>query len=56
MAEEGTDDGLRFAISYGEGFGPASKVVNADKEESLTVGDREGPDHIRVDVAEAGIR
>ncbi len=55
MAEESTDDGLRFAVRDGDGFGPAGKVVDAGMEESLTVGGREGPDQIKVDVAKAGI-
>ncbi len=55
MAEESTDDGLRFAVRDGDGFGPAGKAVDAGKEERLTVGGREGSDQIRVDVAKAVI-
>ncbi len=32
----------------GDGFGPAGKAVDAGKEESLTVGGREGSDQIKV--------
>ncbi len=55
MAEESTDDNLRFAVRDGDGFGPAGKAVDAAKEESLTVGGREGSDQTKVDVAKAGI-
>ncbi len=50
-----TDDGLRFAVRDGDGFGPADKMVDAGKEESLTVGGREVSDQIKVDLAKAGI-
>ncbi len=48
-------DCLRFAVRDGDGFGPADKTVDASKEESLTVGEREGTNQIKVDVAETGI-
>ncbi len=46
---------LRFAVRDGHGFSPAGKPVGAGKEESLTVGEREGTNQIKVDVAESGI-
>ncbi len=51
--EESTNDCLRFAARDGDGFGPAGKAVDAGKEESLTVGEREGTN--QMDVAESGI-
>ncbi len=55
MAEDSTDDGLRFAVRDADGFGPVGKAADAGKEESLTVGGREGSDQIKVDLAKAGI-
>ncbi len=55
VAEESTDDGLRFDVRDGNGFGPAGKAIDAVKEESLTVGGREGSDQVKVDLAKAGI-
>ncbi len=55
MTEEDTVDGLCFAVMDGDGFGPAGKAVDAGMEESLAVGEREGPDQIKVDVAEGAI-
>ncbi len=42
MAEEGTNDGLRFAVD------PVGKAVDAGKEKRLTVEGREGSDQIKV--------
>ncbi len=55
MVEKSTNDCLRFAVRDGDGFGPAGKAADAGKEESLTVGEREGTNQIKVDVAESGI-
>ncbi len=55
VVEKSTNDCLRSAVRDGDGFGPAGKVVDAGKEESLTVGEREGTNQIKVDVAESGI-
>ncbi len=55
VVEKSTNDCLRFAVRDGDGFGSAGKAVDAGKEESLTVGGREGSDQIKVDVAESGI-
>ncbi len=55
MAEESTDNGLRFSVRDGDGSGPVGKAVDAVKEESLTVGRREGSDQVKVDLAKAGI-
>ncbi len=55
MACEATDEGLRFAVRGGVGFGSACKAVDAGKEETLTVGEREGSGLIKVEVAEVGI-
>ncbi len=49
------DDGLRFAVRGGFGFGPACKAVDVGKEETLTAGEREGSDQIKVEVVEVGI-
>ncbi len=55
MVEKSTNDCLRFAVRDGDGFGPAGKAVGAGNEQSLTVGEREGTNQIKVDVAETGI-
>ncbi len=55
MVQKSTNDCLRFAVRDGDGFGPASKAVDAGKEERLTVGEREGTNQIKVDVVESGI-
>ncbi len=55
MVEKSTNDCLRFAVRDEDGFGPAGKVVDAGKEESLAVGEREGINQIKMDVAESGI-
>ncbi len=55
MVEKSTNDCLRFAVRDGDGFGLAGKAVDAGKEESLTIGEREGTNQIKVDVAESGI-
>ncbi len=49
------DDGPRVAVRDGNGFGTAVKTVETGKEESLSVGGREGSDQVKVDLAKAGI-
>ncbi len=49
------DDGPRVAVRDGNGFGTAGKTVETGKEESLSVGEREGSDQVKVDLANAGI-
>ncbi len=55
VVEKSTNNCLRFGVRDGDGFGPADKAVDADKEESLAVVEREGTNQIKVDVAESGI-
>ncbi len=50
VAEEGTNDGLHFAARDGSGFSPTGKLVEAGKEECLTVGVLEGSNQGKVDV------
>ncbi len=55
VAGESMDDGPRVAVRDGNGFGTAGKTVETGKEESLSVGGREGSDQVKVDLAKADI-